>query len=484
MRKEQPDNLSAFILLTGGFSAQNLHRLVPALVLYYVIILFKEIVMKKVTPVSIILLFLISLSAFADYSGGSGTAEDPYMINTAEDLNDIGNHQEDWDKHFILVADIDMSNYAGSKFRMIGEKTGDGGVPFNGVFNGDKHIIKNFSYAGEKGESGIGLFSYIGVHGKVVDLRLEDVNVSNTYWDGDVGALVGVNRGTVQNCYAKGKVSGLNSVGGLVGYNDYGTISECYAYGKVSGITFTGGFAGGNLGIISNCNSFCEVFGNDYSGGLVGANYHGTISCCYSKGSITGTRYGTGGFVGVNVDGNISNSYSAFSVSGNIIVGGLLGYNIDSSVLYCYSIGKVEGSGDVGGFVGENDSSIVSNSFWDIQTSDLDVGVGYSDGGTITNLLGKTTEEMQTQSTFTDYGWDFVGETTNGTEDIWRMPFKTGYPVLNWQILNFTDFAAFANAWLSTPADANWNPLCDLKPDNIIDTLDLQILLEHWLTGL
>ncbi len=34
---------------------------------------------------------------------------------------------------------------------------------------------------------------------------------------------------------------------------------------------------------------------------------------------------------------------------------------------------------------------------------------------------------MQTQSTFTDYGWDFVGETANGTEDIW---FMFDYPQL------------------------------------------------------
>jgi hypothetical protein len=60
------------------------------------------------------------------------------------------------------------------------------------------------------------------------------------------------------------------------------------------------------------------------------------------------------------------------------------------------------------------------------------------------------------------------------------MPFKIDYPVLSW---NFVDYAAFVQAWLSTPADANWNSRCDLHPDNIIDNLDLQILMEHWFTG-
>jgi len=38
---------------------------------------------------------------------------------------------------------------------------------------------------------------------------------------------------------------------------------------------------------------------------------------------------------------------------------------------------------------------------------------------TCNNANGKTTAEMQMESTFTDAGWDFIGESVNGTEDIW-----------------------------------------------------------------
>jgi len=37
---------------------------------------------------------------------------------------------------------------------------------------------------------------------------------------------------------------------------------------------------------------------------------------------------------------------------------------------------------------------------------------------------------MQTESTFTSAGWDFVGETSNGTEDIWKMCYVPDYPHL------------------------------------------------------
>ncbi|HNS18988.1 MAG TPA: hypothetical protein PKH24_00740 [Sedimentisphaerales bacterium] len=63
-------------------------------------------------------------------------------------------------------------------------------------------------------------------------------------------------------------------------------------------------------------------------------------------------------------------------------------------------------------------------SFWDIETS----GQSTSAGG-----IGKTTAEMQTVSTFLDAGWDFVGETANGTEDLWWILEGLDYPRLWWK---------------------------------------------------
>ena len=41
---------------------------------------------------------------------------------------------------------------------------------------------------------------------------------------------------------------------------------------------------------------------------------------------------------------------------------------------------------------------------------------------------------MQTQSTYTDAGWDFFGESDNGTEDIWWIVEGQDYPQLTWEI--------------------------------------------------
>jgi hypothetical protein len=271
-------------------------------------------------------------------------------------------------------------------------------------------------------------------------------------WDGgvDVAGLVGTNLGTITNCYSTGSATGVTNVGGLVGSNG-GTISNCTSSGSVSGIRTVGGLVGGNSGTITNCTSAGSISGSNIVGGLVGGTnfgtitnshssanvsgerqvgglvgdngYSDTITNCYSTGCVSGDNY-VGGLVGWNGGGIITNSYSLGRVTGAEYVGGLVGYNwnLRGTITNCYSAGNVLGTTDVGGLVGWNEGS-VTGCFWDIQTSEQST----SAGGT-----GKTTSEMQIESTFTAAGWDFVGERVNGTEDIWTFYEGTNYPRLAW----------------------------------------------------
>jgi hypothetical protein len=107
-------------------------------------------------------------------------------------------------------------------------------------------------------------------------------------------------------------------------------------------------------------------------------------------------------------------------------VGGLVGSNA-GSITTSYNTGLVTGNEEVGGLVGTNADGLITSSFWDKETS----GQSSSSGGT-----GKTTAEMQTTSTFLDAGWDFVGETESGTEDIWWILEGQDYPRLWWEAEN------------------------------------------------
>jgi hypothetical protein len=372
----------------------------------------------------------VTVPAQAKYGGGIGTVDEPYLINTAEQMNAVGTDANDWDKHFRLTADINLGIYTEDEFNIIGTSPND---PFTGVFDGNGHIISNFTY------NSTGAFSYyIGLFGwvdsndaEIKNLGVIDPNVVIMPYGIRAGALIGMqNSGTVSNCYVEGgSVSGDNSVGGLIG-NNTGTVINCYTTCSVTAENSrAGGLVGWNDdgGVIINCSASGAVTGSQTVGGLVGKNLNNatTIANCYATGSVTGGDE-TGGLVGWNYEGSISNCYCLGTVIGSSYVGGLVGMNAEAPISNCYSIGSVSGDTKTGGLVGKNiRGGTVENSFWDVETS----GQTTSEGGT-----DKTTAEMQDPNTFLDAGWDFVGESANGTDDFWTICYLGGcYPRLSWE---------------------------------------------------
>ena len=182
----------------------------------------------RTIPLMIAVCF-VSFPAQAQYGGGSGTAENPYLIYTAEQMNEIGLNKGDWDKHFKLMVDIDLTSYAGTNFNIIGRPS----WLFTGVFDGNGYTISNFSYTSTYANR-IGLFG--DVSGDIKDLGLIAPHV-DAGAGRRVGSLIGGNSGAITNCYVEGGsvVAGRNEVGGLVGENYRGTITNCYATGSVTG---------------------------------------------------------------------------------------------------------------------------------------------------------------------------------------------------------------------------------------------------------
>ena len=296
-----------------------------------------------------------------------------------------------------------------------------------GVFDGNGRRILNFSHTSENGNF-IGLFGCVeGINAAIKDLGLVNPNV-DTGTEGYVaGALVGwLEDAVITDCYAQDvNVAGGASVGGLVGTSYYGLIGNSYTTGSVTGSQDVGGLMGygeANTQIYSS-HSTCTVTGGSNVGGLAGWN-SGRIDNCYYVGSVSGADI-VGGLVGYKHD-TVMNCYARAAVSGESYVGGLLGHSCCGVTLNCYSTGTVTGSDHVGGLVGNNDDGEIRNSFWDIESSERLI----SAGGT-----GKTTAEMQTQSTFTEAGWDFVDEAANGTYDFWWILEGQDCPRLWWELI-------------------------------------------------
>ena len=215
----------------------------------------------------------------------------------------------------------------------------------------------------------------------------------------------------------------------------------------------------------------------------MGVDKYSTITNCYSTGSVTGSGDYVGGLVGTIDRGTISNCYSTGSVSGTCMVGGLVGLSDDGTIVNCYSTGEVYGEESVGGLAGGHGwGAGITHCFWDVNSSRWTT----SAGGT-----PKTTIEMKTRSTFTSAGWDFIGETANGTEDIWRMCVdEVDYPRLTWEYVQGGDFACpdgvnggvLCEDWLSTYSQALYG--ADANGDKHVTFADFAILAEHWLSGL
>jgi len=451
-------------------------------------------VIASKSTISLFVLLAICLFgglAEAKYGGGTGEPNYPYLIYTAEQMNAIGTDANDWDKHFKLMADIDLAVYKVTDFNIIGGSRGF--QQFHGVFDGNHHTILNFSYKSRTVRDATALFSHVGIQGLIKDLGLIGPNVDAGAGD-NVGALVGENNGTITGCYAHGGcVSGRRYVGGLVGVNYIGKIINCYSTGRVSGnksgfsaSKYIGGLVGFGPGSITRCYAGAVVTGDEYVGGLTGYA-SGAITESYASGSVTGGSY-VGGLVG-NKSGLITNCYSLASVTGRSPVGGLVGYNYSGTITSCYAASKVNGMADVGGLVGSIKNGWIYNSFWDKQTSRQSSGVG---NGSNEGVSGKTTAEMQIESTFVDAEWDFIGESENGIEDIWCICEGQKYPKLTWQFVigdfhvdddtDFVDFCIFAAHWLGT--DGNF--FCggggtDLTNDGKVDFNDLKEFTEHWL---
>jgi hypothetical protein len=253
--------------------------------------------------------------------------------------------------------------------------------------------------------------------------------------DGSVGGLVG-GGGIITDCYSTATVSAdYSAVGGLAG--GAATVTNCYATGDVSGGWGIGGLIGGGNNI-TNCYATGNVSATvKQAGGLAGQiNRGGTVTNCYATGSVSVVWEIVGGLTGENQGGTIINCYATGNVQGDTQVGGLVGYSqYEGTVTNCYSTGSVTGTTEVGGLMGRNESGEISASFWDIQTSGRTNMCGSQDAGGsgCDNGNGKTTAEMRTESTFTSAGWDFFGETDNGTEDIWTILEGIKYPEFTWQ---------------------------------------------------
>ena len=180
-----------------------------------------------------------------------------------------------------------------------------------------------------------------------------------------------------------------------------------------------------------------NITGYYYVGGFAGYS-RGSIQNCYAKGTVSVAYLIAGGFLGYSTTGSsVNNCYSNTQVirlagSTDLNIGSFCGRLYIGTITKCYTTGAVVYQGTTNptnkGFVGSVGATItMSGNFWNTETTGQT-----STSGTATGL---TKTQMRTLLTFTNASWDFLGESVNGTEDIWGINavLNSGYPFLSWE---------------------------------------------------
>ena len=240
----------------------------------------------------------------SNYANGRGTKRKPYIIKTGGQLLYALKQGTGYLK---LDNDIDLDNQQWTPY------------DFQGTLDGAGHTISNL-YIDCADENECGLIGTLW--GTVQNLTIRGVNIVG---GNNVGAIAGSGGyvryhegedGIFTNCHVvllnDSRISGVESVGGIVGWISSGSCTSC---------------------IVEAAEDGAYIFGERYVGGIIG------------QGGVNNQTYGSR-WTDIHVDDCHASGY----ILGEKSVGGIAGYRIIPSK--CSFAGTIEGADEVGGIMG------------------------------------------------------------------------------------------------------------------------------------
>lgn len=155
----------------------------------------------------------------------------PKEVRTAEEFSAIRN---DLNANYILMNDIDLGGAQWTPIGTADKEDNSGhivevGVGFAGRLDGNGYTVKNFFYENDEAEVE-GLFGQIETTGIVEKLGLQG-SFKGSKW---CGGLVGINHGTIRNCFIDVTVTGTSFPMSAVAGNNKGRVQNTIAIGKVT----------------------------------------------------------------------------------------------------------------------------------------------------------------------------------------------------------------------------------------------------------
>jgi hypothetical protein len=380
--------------------------------------------------------------ANAQFSGkGSGTEEDPYLVTSALNVDEIRYFQGKEGVVFKLMNDIDMSGFIEDTYANAGWNP----LPdFQGEFDGNGHTISGL-FINRPKVADIGFFSKITgscIHdlilvydGDVMGIAVP-VHIGNyKYYNGSVGGLCATAIDSdIERCIVKGKkFKGLDRVGGLLGCATSSTSSSKVTECIVECVSVVGDDCGGLIGC---CNKY-QITNNrvqttmffydcpkepDYSphfcGGVVGDSYY---------------QGGNNKIFNNFFKGNIHSYSDPFEYDSKSYVGGISGgtggySNVaisDSIIFHYYTNNGRQIVGRIGGIGGASPTATNANKAYSKTVIMKGKECSYAtdsenDGMGIGEIL------LKNENMYRNMGWDM--------DNVWTIDDGNSYPRLKWEV--------------------------------------------------
>ncbi len=239
---------------------------------------------NKLLSILLVMLLTAVLALTINAMSGSGTENDPYLIETK---NDFASIQSNLSAHYKLMNDLELSSQSGAIIE----------AEFKGVFDGNGHKIE-------------------------LNITAPTNNSSDT-----LDALFALSSGVIKNLTVTGSVTGSNKVAGIVAkLISSGNIDNCVNYATIYGRKNVGGIAGVlfDTATITNCKNYGSIGGQSINkgvdlGGIVGCVWyttgsHTSIINCYNAGTINGNGSNCGGICGFFYSGKIESCFNTGSI--------------------------------------------------------------------------------------------------------------------------------------------------------------------------
>jgi hypothetical protein len=312
------------------------------------------------------------------FASGTGTSDDPYIIETAGQLAYLSktvtiDGMTFSGKYVKLANDIylndtsDWKSWSTTAPANAWTPIGTAEKPFKGSFNGNDKTIYGI-YVND--------VEYAGLFGYGYSSYIHDINIMKSYIQSNSAGYAG------------------GVIGYIQGYKSSLVLADSRNYATVSG-NYAGGICGRSVSArITACSNLGDVIGigaNSYAGGIVGTSSACDVSECFNGGSIAG-----------NISGGIAGYfYTSFSTTYSCNAMGYCSHplkDISNTLTNCYNYGEIRSQKYSGGIVGECSIPNSSIDFVEIGKRCVqfvyNVGIVESDGSS-GQLIGNAVHSTQ-----------------------------------------------------------------------------------------